>query len=177
MPGPVKSWENIVDSIAGKIEATKGPEEYFASIARLPRSHVLLYAIFFAGAEVNNGGFSQLFYNSTGMVAPEAREGFAAIGMPKIAGLFSQAMQIFGAAYPRDPDVRRQAILAAAQRFLAEPKNDSPGRRRLASAEDVIVSDALFRDLSDKYYQLEYVENGGIDKAATSYADRPENLR
>lgn len=176
MPEPVKNWENIVDSLADKIEITKGPKEYFASIAHLPRPHVLLYAIFYAGAEVNNGGFSQLFYNSTGMVAPEAREGFAAIGMPKIAELFSEAMQIFGTAYPRDPDVRRQAVEAAAQRFLDRPGMSSSGRRRPASTLDVITSDAMFLDLSDKYYALEYTENQGIDKAATSYANRPENL-
>lgn len=42
------------------------------------------------------GGFSQFFSNSTGVLAPEAVEGFKAIGKPVVAGSVEQTMSLLG---------------------------------------------------------------------------------
>jgi len=62
----------------------------------------LLYAAHFCLSEVHNGGFLQLFWNSTGVLVPEAIEGYQALGMPKLAATFASAAGVLGSAYPRD---------------------------------------------------------------------------
>ena len=50
--------------------------------------------------EVNNGGFSQLFYNSSGDFAGEMAEAFRAIGAEKTAAICRQALDAIGQPLP-----------------------------------------------------------------------------
>ena len=59
--------------------------------------------------EVYNGGFGQYFDNSTGTTAPEAVEGFDAIGMPAVAGIVRSAMTRLGDPYPVEREQRMDA--------------------------------------------------------------------
>lgn len=166
-----ESYQEIVDPILDEVVTSESPKAYFTSIAQLPRPQVLLHAIFFTAAEVNNGGFSQLFYNSTGILAPDAKEAFDAIGMPQTALLISEAMQLFGPTYPRDWDVRREALMKMAEDFLAGPDANQDGARQFRYPDEVVSSDALLQSLSSLFYELENEENGGLEKAATRYAN------
>jgi hypothetical protein len=58
---------------------------------------------------VRNGGFHQFFTNPTGVLAPEALDGFATLGRMDLATLLRSAMSFFGRDYPRDQGVRTQA--------------------------------------------------------------------
>jgi len=69
-----------------------------------------LYAAHWCQSEVRNGGLHQFFSNSTGILAPEAREGFEAIGLVEWAAILSEAMQSLGNPHPRCP-IARQAVL------------------------------------------------------------------
>ncbi len=60
--------------------------------------------------EVNNGGFSQFFYNSTGDFANELADAFLAIGANKTAALCKKALSVFRDAVPTDR-AQRQALL------------------------------------------------------------------
>lgn len=53
-------------------------------------------------AEVNNGGFSQYFYNSSGNFANELFDSFIAIGAEKTAQICKRAVEIFGCKIPTD---------------------------------------------------------------------------
>ncbi|MCW8133282.1 MAG: DUF4375 domain-containing protein [Planctomycetota bacterium] len=61
-------------------------------------------------SEVGNGGFHQFFTNPTGVLAPEALEGFESIQRPDLARLLRSAMLYFGEPFPRDQEVRIAAL-------------------------------------------------------------------
>jgi len=61
------------------------PEDYERTIKEVPEHVAFLYSAYFCQFEVCNGGFSQFFSNSTGVLAPEAVEAFKAIGQPGVA--------------------------------------------------------------------------------------------
>ena len=60
--------------------------------------------------EVNNGGFSQYFYNSSGDLANELVDAFTAIGAHKTAAICKNALSAFKGAVPTDR-TERQAML------------------------------------------------------------------
>lgn len=109
-----------------------------------------LYSAHWCQSEVCNGGLHQFFSNSTGILAPEAVIGFAAMGMPKLAVCVQQAMQFFGDSYPRDYDLRNEALEAYS---LAHPDEWNP----------FVADDELF-------YGLLEIEAGGWEQAADTYA-------
>ena len=60
--------------------------------------------------EVNNGGFSQFFYNSSGDFANELTDAFTAIGALKTVAICEQALSPFKGPVPTDR-TKRQAML------------------------------------------------------------------
>lgn len=60
--------------------------------------------------EINNGGFSQYFYNSSGDLANELADAFAAIGAHKTAAICKRALSAFKGAVPTDR-TERQTML------------------------------------------------------------------
>ncbi|HEX4004639.1 MAG TPA: DUF4375 domain-containing protein [Acidobacteriaceae bacterium] len=118
---------------------------YLADIGEIPRPAVVLMACQFCQSEICNGGFLQLFSNSTGMVVPEAIEGFQALGMPATAALIRDAASCVGSPYPRDRDARHRAMAALSK------------------------LDSDLSALDDLFYQNLAIENGGFEAAATRY--------
>ena len=70
-----------------------------ASIESIPLAAVHLWSIHWLHLEVYNGGFWQFFANSTGVLAFEARDGFAVIEMPEVANVIRRAMEKLGEPY------------------------------------------------------------------------------
>lgn len=128
-------WNNInIDGIS----------VFFDTYAKIPPKAALLYAAHFCQSEVCNGGFRQFFFNSTGVLAPEALKGFCAIGQNKIAELIENAMLPFGVPYARDRE-ERQSIL------------------------DGLPVQA-FDSLDEQFFSLIGTEAGGFEAAADRYA-------
>jgi len=75
------------------------PERYFASVWTLD-------------ADVNNGGFSQYFFNSYSDHCRDALQGLRAIGAPQAADLLGGAMALFGPAGPALDRIARQQELS-----------------------------------------------------------------
>ncbi len=61
-----------------------------------------LYAVRWCDAEVCNGGFHQFYTNATGVLGPEAAEGFEAVGLPACAEIVRGTLAFFGAPFPRE---------------------------------------------------------------------------
>jgi hypothetical protein len=78
--GSGQLYWSLIEPVWDEIEIYSGPEEFSRTFAGVPRSAGLLFAAHFCQSEVCNGGFNQFFSNSTGVLAPEAIEGFKAIG-------------------------------------------------------------------------------------------------
>lgn len=66
-----------------------------------PQLHYL--TLWWLDAEVNNGGFSQYFFNSSGDLASHAVKAAKGVGAPKVAAIIQKAIALFGVRGP-DPD-------------------------------------------------------------------------
>src|SRR5262245_50983257 len=104
-----KYW-GIVGPVSQIIDVYHGPQVFLETFHRVRKELGCLYAAQFCQDEVFNGGFHLFFCNSSGMLAPEAVEGFDAIGQPQIANLVRNAMATLGFPYARERQAR-QAIL------------------------------------------------------------------
>jgi Domain of unknown function (DUF4375) len=78
-----------------------GGVAFLKQFSRVNRAQGLLLAAHWCQSEVCNGGFHQFFHNSTGVLAPEAIEGFRFLGMLSAARIASRATRWFGDPYPR----------------------------------------------------------------------------
>lgn len=92
--------------------STDGPKKYEASLARFSRSRRLAVAVFWYGAEVENGGHAQFFSNSTGIVWKDALAGLETIGLEAHAAVLRAATQVLGGNPPLDRKPR-EALLDA----------------------------------------------------------------
>jgi Domain of unknown function (DUF4375) len=143
-------WD-LVDSIWEKVSIYDGPDVFLEQYAESPEPSRVLFSAHWCQSEVCNGGFEQFFYNSTGILAPEAAEAFRKIGMPQIAVLIEQAMSLFGSNYPRDRSERDLALYVIC----------------MAPADD---EDGPFSKLDQSFFDLIETENGGFESAADAYA-------
>jgi hypothetical protein len=141
-------WETV-DPIWNKI-STNSVKEFLDTYAHAAPHAAFLFAAHFCQSEVCNGGFHQFFYNSTGVLAPEAVQGFHAIGQHKVAETVQAAMDVLGSPYPRDLGLR-EVILS---RF--SPRSFDP--------------------LNEQFYALLDSEAGGFEVAANDYAARNGRL-
>ena len=88
----------------------KGAEEFQRQYEKTPEAVRNLLAAHWCQSELNSGGFYDFFQNNAGVLAPEAAAAFAAIGLPRLAALVKEAMSYLGAQYPRDRQVRMEAL-------------------------------------------------------------------
>jgi hypothetical protein len=146
-----KYWKAI-EPIWKAISIYDGPELFLAQYQKVPPALGHLFAAHWCRSEVYNGGFHQFFTNWTGVLAPEAVEGFRAIGLDDCATVIEEAMKFFGNVYPRDRHQRCEVLASI------------PGRTREEWDP--------FYQLDERFYDLIDLENGGFDEAADKYASR-----
>lgn|SRR5262245_14812443 len=92
-----RSWDN-------------GPEEFVRLFCSIRPEIGHLYAAHWCQSEVCNGGLHQFFSNTTGLLAPEALEGFRVIGAAEWVQILAEAMNHFGTPYPRNREQREQFL-------------------------------------------------------------------
>lgn len=107
-PGTV-AWR-IVEPYWAVVDIYGSADDFLETFRLAPRNAGLLLAVRWCNSEVCNGGFHQFFYNPTGVLAPEAVEGFQAIGATRSSEIVAQAMRMFGRHYPRDHHRRGLAL-------------------------------------------------------------------
>ena len=150
-----------------------GPEEFLLHFTETPEHAAHLFALHWCASEVCNGGFHQFFFNSTGVLAPEAVAGFRAIGMPRTAAVVVAAMASFGEPYPRDCEERQDALDAldtGGGGDEDEDEDEDEDKDEDKDEDEDWVSP--FKDLDNRFYDLLGRENGGMERAAERYAAR-----
>jgi hypothetical protein len=157
---PGETYWNAIDPIWNDINIDSA-ESFQLTFSNVPRELGLLYAAHFCQSEICNGGFTQFFWNSTGVLAPEAIEGLAAIGQLQVADVVRRAVSMLGAPYPRDRAARWAALDELAPAADREP--DSLGRAAYRRID-------LFRPLEKEFYSLLRTEADGFENAADRYA-------
>jgi hypothetical protein len=148
-------WE-LVEPVWETISIYDGPAVYLDGMRAVPEYVGLLFGAHWAYHETGNGGFSQFFRNSTGIVAPEAVRGFRAIGQSSTADVLERAMRQFGRVYPRDRE-ERQALMNT---------GDDP---------NTYVPDRSFDALDEQMWPLIEEESGGFEAAADRFAAQLED--
>lgn len=111
MAEPIDYWSLVEPVWLPLNYAWDDPEKFVREFRRVRPEAGHLYAAHWCQSEVLNGGFHQFFSNTTGLLAPEAVEGFQAIGVTEWAEVLSEAMQYFGTPYPRDRNDRDKCLL------------------------------------------------------------------
>jgi len=159
---PGEKYWSVIDPIWDMIDIDTA-ETFVRTFEGVPRSIGLLYAAHFCQSEVCNGGFTQFFWNSTGVLAPEAVEGFKAIGQPNVADVVQSAINMLGTPFTRDRPARWSALDTLRGGRVGEPTPD--GRPLYKSIDS-------FKALEREFYSLRESEAGGFENAADSYADR-----
>src|SRR3954463_14970722 len=96
-----RAWLSIAPFV-NAVEIHDGAKVFLTTFTAVPERAGMLVAAHWCEYEVRNGGFYQFFWNSTGVLAPEALEAFRRIGMPGVAAVIEGAMSWFGPHYPRD---------------------------------------------------------------------------
>ena len=104
---------NILIELAQSKRTKVGKEDF--AIQSLPQK--VFSAIWAAEAEINNGGFSQYFANSSAESAPFVVEAFEAIGAPKTADICKRAK---ATAFPAGMPPTEEDISLAAADFSDE---------------------------------------------------------
>jgi hypothetical protein len=140
-----RSWA-VVEPFCDVIDIYNGPAAFLDSITDIPHHAVLLYASSFCEQEVCNGGFDQFFSNSTGVLAPEALEGFIAIGQHEVADVLKEAMAALGSPYPRERNARHGVLQSIAK--------------------------GHFQKVNRRFFDLIDKEAGGFTVAADNYASK-----
>jgi hypothetical protein len=121
-----------------------GVERFLAEYQAAPKAPRTLLAAHWCMSEVSNGGFAQFFFNSTGVLAPEAVVAFRAIGMPNAADTIQAAMNSLGRPYRREREARQDAMTD--------------------------TDDDRLRQLDMQFFKLLREEAGGFRAAADAYA-------
>ncbi|MEM8671294.1 MAG: DUF4375 domain-containing protein [Planctomycetota bacterium] len=86
-------------------------EGYDPSLSEVPRDIQLLCCMNYGKSDIENGGFHQFFYNSTGVFAPEMIEWCERAGLNDVADVIREAMAVLtDGAYPRSKRQRMHAL-------------------------------------------------------------------
>lgn len=83
----------IFDHISGSLP--NDPQQELASVLSLPKPQQAVYMIWWLEAEVNNGGFNQYYYNSSGQFAKYIPEALKLIGANQFATLTQAANSVY----------------------------------------------------------------------------------
>jgi hypothetical protein len=151
LPRRNQSYWRLVEPVWRSVSIYDGSEVFLDQFRKLRPEVGHLFAAHWCQSEVLNGGLHQFFANSTGVLAPEAVEGFGAIGLHEWTNILTEAMALFGTPYPRDREDRQQ-LLPGVQ-----------GRRQKRDP---------FSALDERFFDWLQDEPDGWEHAADTYAGR-----
>ncbi|MBV8582225.1 MAG: DUF4375 domain-containing protein [Candidatus Eremiobacteraeota bacterium] len=148
--------EPLVESLYDKLGSWETVEEFLTQLQKMPHQLAILLGAYWTYGEVGNGGFVQYFWNSSGIIAPEAVLGFQALDMPQCATIVERAMSHFGTPYPRNREQRHALIEGADE-----------GWDMFKEGRNIALD-----QLNDDFFPLVNEENGGFEATATRYVLR-----
>ncbi len=131
--------DKLLQTIFDNIETNfKEGEQYtLDKISKLTKGKQAIFSIWMLQAEVNNGGFNQFYYNSSGQFSEMAKDGLEFIGAGKFAELVEKANMTYS-------KIKGEL----------ESKDDGTIESFSESYEDNPLN-----DFDNKFYELEESEN------------------
>ena len=98
------------DFVVAMTEHLDNKTQYGEDMSALSEAERIFYITQTLEMEVNNGGFSQFFYNSSGNFSNELVGAFTAIGANATAAICQKAISAFGRDIPVDRDERLKML-------------------------------------------------------------------
>lgn len=98
------------DFVVAMTEHLDDKTQYGDNMSVLSEAERIFYITQTLEMEVNNGGFSQFFYNSSGNFSNELVSAFTAIGANATAAICQKAIAAFGRDIPVDRDKREEML-------------------------------------------------------------------
>lgn len=98
------------DFVVAMKEHLDNKTQYGEDMSALSEAERIFYITQTLEMEVNNGGFSQFFYNSSGNFSNELVGAFTAIGANTTAVICQKAISAFGRDIPVDRDEREEML-------------------------------------------------------------------
>ena len=98
------------DFVVTMTEYLDNKTKYGEDMSALSEAERIFYITQTLEMEVNNGGFSQFFYNSSGNFSNELVGAFTAIGENATAGICQKAISAFGCDIPVDRAEREEML-------------------------------------------------------------------
>ncbi len=108
----------VIELAWDRLDLSRRPEQVLAQLDGFPEPIADLVCLVWCQKEIRNGGFVQLFRNSTGVLALRGIRGFERIGGQRYADLVRQAILALGDPHPISRKERANALkmLPAADR-------------------------------------------------------------
>ena len=129
------------DFVVAMTEYLDSKTKYGEDMSVLSEPERIFYITQTLEMEVNNGGFSQFFYNSSGNFSNELVGAFTAIGANATAAICQKAISAFGRDIPVDSDER--------EKMLDELESDE--------IDEILEEcDSAFFDYEDNLNELNY---------------------
>ena len=129
------------DFVVAMTEHLDNKTQYGEDMSALSEAERIFYITQTLEMEVNNGGFSQFFYNSSGNFSNELVGAFTAIGANATAAICQKAISAFGRDIPVDSDER--------EKMLDELESDE--------IDEILEEcDSAFYDYEDNLNELNY---------------------
>jgi hypothetical protein len=117
-----KLEQAIMDNIDTNFE--KGEQYTLDKISKLTKGQQAVFSTWWLEAEVNNGGFNQFYFNSSGQYAKMAEIGLETIGAKKFSELCSRANKIFTENKERLEEFDDGTVESFSESYKDNPLND-----------------------------------------------------
>ena len=138
---------NALARVWESVSIYDGPDDFLKQFTALSVPHQHLFSTWWCDHEVCNGGFLQLFENSTGVLVPDAVVGYRALGLLDVAVTVGEAMGFFKPTYPRELAPRQAKV-----------------------KEICAITKSSFDVLDERYYSLLPGRDWRFQRAADIYA-------
>jgi hypothetical protein len=132
----------FTESYTDSISFYDSPELYLLQLEFSDPIEAKMFVLYWFQSEILNGGLSQFFENSTGVIAPEVVEALKVVGLNELSESLKLILLKFGGSYERNR-AKRKKIVASNEEY--------------------------FDALDDSLVHLIYEENGGLESASKNY--------
>lgn len=137
-------WDDLPYSSTSKLDAFMDD---------LTEGQRALISIDWCQKEIRNGGFKQLFKNSTGNLVPYAIHGFRLIGAERYAELMAKGAGVLGTDYPKS---------GAARKRVLKSLNDSQ-LQELETVDDEFLNLICSTEYDLEHLRGNYVKNNPVE--------------
>lgn len=86
----------VIEPVFCLVSIYDGPQRYEDDLAKFSTEQRLVLAYHWYLSEVNNGGHDQFYYNSTGIVWPDALKAFREIGHSEVVAIIDASVNRLG---------------------------------------------------------------------------------